>query len=120
MKLLYAAHCGAIRSNKKEESTMSHIHLEGEPPRRLLRVMILLGLAVAAVLGTVILGHDIALGRSSDFWGLVILAYFVPMIVAHQRRHRQRFAITILNIFAGWTVIGWVGGLVWACTTDIE
>jgi len=43
-------------------------------------------------------------------------AYMVPAIVAHARKHPNRTAITVLTIFAGWTVAGWIVGLVWAST----
>lgn len=47
---------------------------------------------------------------------LVFLAlYFLPTIIAYHRRHRNLLAILILNIFLGWTLLGWVGALVWAC-----
>jgi hypothetical protein len=42
--------------------------------------------------------------------------YFVPMIVAGVRHHHNRMAISVLNVFLGWTLIGWVVALVWACT----
>jgi hypothetical protein len=51
---------------------------------------------------------------------LLLLVYFVPTMVAHGRNHRQRLAITVLNTVLGWTLIGWAGALVWACTTDVE
>lgn len=51
---------------------------------------------------------------------LLLAAYMLPAIVAWNRRHRQEMAISVLNLLAGWTVIGWVGALVWACTTDVE
>jgi hypothetical protein len=55
------------------------------------------------------------------FWlGVVAVAYFVPTIVAYARGHRQKLAITMLNIFGGWTIIGWVIPLAWASTTDLE
>jgi hypothetical protein len=43
--------------------------------------------------------------------GLVIsmFVYFVPAGVAHQRKKKQLMAILLLNIFGGWTVVGWVG-----------
>jgi hypothetical protein len=46
--------------------------------------------------------------------------YFVPTIVANRRGHNQRLAILMLNIFLGWTLLGWVVALVWACTTDVS
>jgi Superinfection immunity protein len=53
------------------------------------------------------------------FW-LMALIYFLPSTIASSRRHRQKLAIKILNFFAGWTFIGWLGALVWACTSDVE
>ena len=46
--------------------------------------------------------------------------YFVPTIIASSRNHRNAGAIVALNIFAGWTFIGWVAALVWACTNNVE
>lgn len=47
-----------------------------------------------------------------------LTVYFVPMIVAHTRGHRNRLAIGVLNLFLGWTFVGWVIALVWACTSN--
>lgn len=44
-----------------------------------------------------------------------LAGYFIPVIVAYARNHRQILPIFMLNFFAGWTVAGWVGALVWAC-----
>ena len=32
----------------------------------------------------------------------------------------RALAIGMLNLFAGWTIVGWIGALVWACTTDVK
>jgi len=53
--------------------------------------------------------------------GIVMLVavptiYFLPALVASKREHKQKTAITVLNLFLGWTVLGWVGALVWAVT----
>jgi hypothetical protein len=50
-------------------------------------------------------------------WFLVGL-YFFPAIVAACRHHWNQNAIFMLNLFLGWTFIGWVVALVWACTND--
>lgn len=42
------------------------------------------------------------------------LIYFVPIIVAGRRHHPNLNSIIILNLCLGWTVLGWVGALVWA------
>lgn len=40
--------------------------------------------------------------------------YFVPLAIAMMRRHRNTLAIGLLNVFLGWTVLGWIGALIWA------
>ena len=40
--------------------------------------------------------------------------YWIPTAVAITRKHPQWVAILILNLFAGWTIIGWVAAIVWA------
>jgi len=47
---------------------------------------------------------------------IILTLYFVPTIVAASREHHQTAAIAVLNVFLGWTVLGWVGALVWAAT----
>lgn len=51
---------------------------------------------------------------------IFIAIYMLPTIIAHNRHHRQRSAITALNIFVGWTFLGWVAALVWSFTADTE
>lgn len=46
----------------------------------------------------------------------LLALYGVPSIVAFTRTHHQRFAILTLNLLLGWTLIGWVGALVWSAT----
>ena len=46
--------------------------------------------------------------------------YIVPTMIAVNRHHRQRMAIGALNVILGWAIIGWVGALVWALTSDVE
>jgi uncharacterized membrane protein YqaE (UPF0057 family) len=43
------------------------------------------------------------------------LLYFLPSLVAYQR-HGNAPAIFIMNLLLGWTFLGWVAALVWACT----
>jgi hypothetical protein len=50
------------------------------------------------------------------FVAFTLAIYFVPTIVACHREHHQRFAIFVLNLVLGWTFLGWVGALIWACT----
>jgi hypothetical protein len=46
---------------------------------------------------------------------VLIPVYFIPSIVAFSRKQPNKASILILNIFLGWTFIGWVLALVWAC-----
>jgi Superinfection immunity protein len=51
---------------------------------------------------------------------VLLVLYFLPTVVASERKHRNRMAITMLNILLGWTLLGWVIAMVWACTADVE
>lgn len=55
---------------------------------------------------------------AAGMWVLVALIclYFLPWIVAHNRQHPAVDGILILDLFLGWTVIGWVIALAWACS----
>ncbi|WP_051233949.1 superinfection immunity protein [Halomonas halocynthiae] len=46
---------------------------------------------------------------------LVVAVYFIPMIIAAWRNMLNALAISALNVVAGWTFVGWVAALVWAC-----
>lgn len=53
------------------------------------------------------------------FTGLVVLVvlaalYFLPFLIATQRKHHQQNSILILNFFLGWTFLGWVVALAMA------
>jgi hypothetical protein len=47
-----------------------------------------------------------------------VALYFIPSIVAFNRRKSNRNAILVLNIFLGWTFIGWIAALVWAFSNE--
>jgi hypothetical protein len=53
------------------------------------------------------------------FLGFGFVMYFLPSIIALARSKRDVAAILLLNLFLGWTVIGWVIALVWAAKTDV-
>ena len=52
------------------------------------------------------------------FFGLLI--YFLPAFIATAKKKQNSTAITILNLFLGWTILGWIIALVWAATVDIH
>ena len=44
--------------------------------------------------------------------------YLLPTIVALVREKHDAVSIFLLNFFLGWSVIGWIIALVWACKRD--
>lgn len=49
---------------------------------------------------------------------LFLISYFIPSIIALFRAKSNSFAIILLNLFLGWTFIGWVVALIWSATKD--
>lgn len=49
-------------------------------------------------------------------WLLIIVVYFVPTYVGSSKQNAG--AIFTLNLLLGWTLLGWVGALIWAMTAD--
>ncbi len=50
-----------------------------------------------------------------NFFETFGLLYFVPTIVAIARSMRNKGSTIVVNIFLGWTIIGWVVALAMAC-----
>jgi hypothetical protein len=48
------------------------------------------------------------------------VAYFAPLLIAFERRHRFLLTIGAINLAAGWTVLGWIAALVWAVNKDVK
>ncbi|WP_396152145.1 superinfection immunity protein [Flavobacterium sp.] len=51
---------------------------------------------------------------------IIILLYFLPTIIAFYRGKSNWLAIMLVNIFFGWSFIGWFVALIWAVTKDVE
>lgn len=51
-----------------------------------------------------------------EFIGVIIILiiYIMPILVALRNRHENLASIAIVNIFLGFTYIGWVLSLAWA------
>ena len=56
--------------------------------------------------------------NASGLMTLLIIGvmYFLPWIIAASRTHHNRSAIAVLNLLLGWTILGWIAGLVWSLT----
>ncbi len=71
-------------------------------------------------------GSDAAAGAGVGVFIFLLLGvfgmafYFLPTIVAVIRDHKNMGAIGVLNVFLGWTLVGWAGALAWACTNPVD
>ncbi len=81
-----------------------------------------LGLAIAMLAVCVMVAASIAASSrglvaavaDAVFWIGAALLYFAPALVAFDRRHPGRKALTALNVVVGWTGLGWLALLVFA------
>ena len=46
------------------------------------------------------------------------LLYFLPTIEAALRFHPNQTSITLVNLLLGWTLLGWVVAIAWACKSQ--
>lgn len=56
-----------------------------------------------------------------EYWLLKlteVYVYFIPTLMALFKKHNKFSAIFMVNLFLGWTVIGWVIALVWSFTNS--
>ena len=49
---------------------------------------------------------------------LGVALYFLPSIIASNRCKKNATSIFVINLFFGWTFIGWVVSLAWAFARD--
>jgi len=56
------------------------------------------------------------------FFGVVIIwfIYFLPTLIALKKVHDNKASIFICNFFLGWTFLGWIVALMWACIGSVE
>ena len=51
-------------------------------------------------------------------WLIMLGIYLIPTLVARCQEHHQLYAIGALNLLLGWTLVGWIGALVWAFKSE--
>jgi len=44
----------------------------------------------------------------------------LPTWIALARKHREVVPILLLNLFLGWTIIGWIAALIWSATSNVK
>ncbi len=47
-------------------------------------------------------------------WLFALAIYFLPLVIALSRGHPQWGPILVINLFLGWSLIGWVVALAWS------
>lgn len=45
----------------------------------------------------------------------IVVFYMLPTVIAHLRNHESCSSVAILNVMFGWTVLGWLAVLIYAC-----
>lgn len=58
-----------------------------------------------------------ALGKvvGFSFFLAAPLLYLLPTYEAWRRKHASFTAIALIDVFLGWTFVGWVAAMAWAC-----
>jgi len=51
---------------------------------------------------------------------VLVTLYFLPTMIAVDRRHRSALAIGVANLLLGWTILGWIFALIWSCTGNVR
>ena len=51
---------------------------------------------------------------------LVLVIYMLPTLIAYSREHPWRAEVAVVNIFLGWTLIGWIVVFLWAALARVE
>lgn len=57
-------------------------------------------------------------GRTAIVLVAAFCIYLIPTIIATLRQRPNVVGIALVNVLAGWTVIGWVFPLIWAFSND--
>jgi len=81
-------------------------------------------LLLLLVIGTVFMAGCVVMPFEPRHWAfpffifpfglLGIALYFLPTIIAAVRHKKDIVGIVLVNIFLGWTFIGWIVALIWA------
>ena len=64
--------------------------------------IVMIGIVLAVIVGVVV----------------ALALYFLPTIIAISKGKRNKALIICLNIFLGWSFVGWIVSLILACVRD--
>ena len=51
---------------------------------------------------------------------LSLFVYFLPAVIGFSKKRPAKWGIFWLNVFLGWTFVGWVAAFVWAVVKPRE
>jgi Superinfection immunity protein len=58
----------------------------------------------------------------AEMFGFLVLigicTYFLPTFIAFSRNKSNKISILLLNVFLGWTLVGWIVALIWAVSNN--
>lgn len=70
----------------------------------------------SAIFGLIFLATYKAYGATGFLVAVAVsFVYLVPSIIAHYRKPNNWLGVFALNIFFGWSFIGWAVAIIWAC-----
>ena len=49
-----------------------------------------------------------------------LIVYFAPSIIAVHRKCVRTTAIVLVNLFLGWSLMGWFGAMIWAFVDEVK
>jgi len=49
-----------------------------------------------------------------------VALYFLPVLIALYRKHNALLPIVLIDLFLGWTFLGWLAALLWAINKDVK
>ena len=79
------------------------------------KTIVIIGLLIFAIFGILFISLS---NYAMLFWGLLIIPiYFIPAYIAYKKNHKYKLQILLLDLFLGFTYVGWAVALIWA-TTD--
>ncbi len=83
-------------------------------------ISIIVGLIIAWIAIKASGGQPVAVISPFLFTLGVFAIYFLPSIIAGKRNHANGAPIGIINLCFGWTLLGWVICLAWACSDNVR
>lgn len=51
---------------------------------------------------------------------VIVVVYFLPTVIAYKRKYKNRMSVLVVDLFLGWTLIGWVVALALSFINDID